>query len=104
MAAWQPVKTSPKDGIPHQPVTLERIERGLVVVAYLMERHGFDLVPIFEKLEREAETMRSHQDAASRAKQLLASYRAASGVKVPGLIEVEGANIPCTPSLVGAAT
>lgn len=64
----------------HQPVTLERIERGLVVVAYLMER-GLDIAPIFEKLEREAETMRSHQDATSRAKRLLDSYRVAGGVK-----------------------
>jgi hypothetical protein len=89
--------------VPHQPVTLERIERGLVVCAYLMERHGLDLAPIFERLEREAEVMRSNQDTASRAKQLLASYRVAGGVKVPGLIEVDGANIPCAPSLVGKA-
>jgi hypothetical protein len=65
----------------HQPVTLQRIERGLVVTAYLMERHGLDLAPIFEKLEREAEAMRSSQDAAGRARKLLDAYRTAGGVK-----------------------
>jgi hypothetical protein len=66
---------------PHQPVTLERLERGLVVAAYLMELHGLDLAPIFEKLEREAEAMRSSQDTAGRAKKLLDSYWTAGGVK-----------------------
>jgi hypothetical protein len=62
-------------------VTLERLERGLLVTAYLMEVHGLDLAPIFEKLEREAEAMRSSQDAAGRARRLLDSYRTAAGVK-----------------------
>ena len=69
--------------VSHQPVTLERLERGLVVAAYLMELHGPVMAPIFEKLEREAEAMRSSQDAAGRAKRLLDSYRTAGGVK-PG--------------------
>jgi hypothetical protein len=70
-----------KINIPHQPVTLERIERGLVVVAHLMELHGLDLAPIFVKLEREAEAMRSSQDAAGRARKLLEAHRMAGGVK-----------------------
>lgn len=65
----------------HQPVTLQRIERGLIVAAYLMELHGPVIAPIFEKLEREAEAMRSSQDAAGRARKLLDSYRNAGGVK-----------------------
>jgi hypothetical protein len=65
----------------HQPVTLQRLERGLVVAAYLMELHGPVLAPIFEKLEREAEAMRSSQDAAGRARRLLESYGVAGGVK-----------------------
>lgn len=65
----------------HQPVTLQRIERGLIVAAYLMELHGSVMAPIFEKLEREAEAMRSSQDAAGRARQLLDRYRTAGGVK-----------------------
>jgi len=67
--------------VPHQPVTLERLERGLVVTAYLMERHGLDLAPIFEKLEGELAAMRAGQDAVGRAKRLLDSYRTAGGVK-----------------------
>lgn len=65
----------------HQPVTLERLDQALVRVAFLMELHGPVLAPIFERLEREADTMRSHQDAAGRAKRLLDSYRVAGGVK-----------------------
>lgn len=65
----------------HQPVTLQRIERGLVVAAYLMELHGPVIAPIFEKLERAAVAMRSSQDAAGRAKQLLDTYRTAGGMK-----------------------
>jgi hypothetical protein len=64
---------------PHQPVTIERLERALVVAAHLMERHGALVVPIFERLERELAKMRSDQDAIGRAKQLLESYRTAGG-------------------------
>jgi hypothetical protein len=67
--------------VPHQPVTLERLERGLVVAALLMELHGPVIAPIFEKLEREAEAMRSSQDAAGRARRLLEAHRIAGGVK-----------------------
>jgi hypothetical protein len=67
--------------VPHQPVTIERLERALVVAAELMERHGAPMVPIFEKLERELAKMKSDQDAIGRAKQLLESYRTAGGVK-----------------------
>jgi hypothetical protein len=68
--------------IPHQPVTLERIERGLIVTAYLMELHGHVMAPIFEKLERAAEAMRSSEDAAGRARRLLEAHRVAGAQKV----------------------
>jgi hypothetical protein len=67
--------------VPHQPVTIERLERALAVVAYMMERDGPVLVPIFEKLERELAKMKSDQDAIGRARQLLESYGGAAGVK-----------------------
>jgi hypothetical protein len=67
--------------VPHQPVTIERLERALAAVAYMMVRDGPVLVPIFEKLERELARMKSDQDAIGRAKQLLEAYRVA-GVKV----------------------
>jgi hypothetical protein len=67
--------------VPHQPVTLERLERGLLVAASLMELHGPVMAPIFEKLEREAEAMRSSRDAAARARRLLEAHRIAGGPK-----------------------
>jgi hypothetical protein len=67
---------------PHQPVMLERLERGLAAAAHLLLLHGPALVPIFEKLERELAKMKSDQDAIGRAKQLLEAHRVASGQKV----------------------
>jgi hypothetical protein len=61
--------------VPHQPVTIERLECGLAVVAYMMVRDGPVLVPIFEQLEREIAKMKADQDAIGRAKKLLESYR-----------------------------
>jgi hypothetical protein len=62
-------------------VTLERLERGLAIAAYLVVLHGPALAPIFERLEREVATMRSNHDAVGRAKRLLESYRDTGGVK-----------------------
>jgi len=71
--------------VPHQPLTIERLERALVVAAQLMERHGPLMVPIFEKLERELAKVKSDQDAIGRAKKLLESYEMAGGVKAIAL-------------------
>jgi hypothetical protein len=62
-------------------VTVERLERALVLLAYAMECDGPVYAPLFDKLERELETLRSQQDTLSRAKRLLASYTVAGGVK-----------------------
>jgi hypothetical protein len=35
-----------------EPVTIERLERGLALMAYLVVVHGPVLAPLFEKLER----------------------------------------------------
>jgi hypothetical protein len=82
MADWQPIGTPPKSNLPHQPITIERLERALAVAAYLVTRHGIKAVPIFERLERELAKMKSDQDAIGRAKQLLEAYRVAGGQKV----------------------
>ncbi len=66
---------------PREPVTVERLERGLAVAAYLLVRHGPVLAPIFERLERELATMKADQDAVGRAKKLLESYRVDGGIK-----------------------
>jgi hypothetical protein len=66
---------------PHQPVTLERLEHGLAVAAYIVTLDGPIAAPIFERLERELATMRADQDTVNRARQLLETYRTAGGVK-----------------------
>jgi hypothetical protein len=51
-------------------VTVERLERGLALCAYLVVLDGPVVVPIFERLERELATMRQTQDTVERAKRL----------------------------------
>lgn len=65
----------------HQPVTLERLERGLAVAAYLVVLHGPVLAPVFERMEREIAAFRADHDAVGRAKRLLESYRTTGGLK-----------------------
>jgi hypothetical protein len=57
-----------------EPVTIERLERALAIVAYCITKHGDYLVPIFERLERELAAMREAQDTVRRAKRLLETY------------------------------
>jgi hypothetical protein len=52
-------------------VTIERLERGLALLAYCIELDGPVVVPLFERLERELEAMRRQQDTVARAKRLL---------------------------------
>jgi len=54
-----------------EPVTIERVERGLALCAYLVMRDGPVCAPLFERLERELAAMRQTQDTVSRAKRLL---------------------------------
>jgi hypothetical protein len=54
-----------------EAVTIERLERGLAVCAYLVALDGPVMVPMFERLERELAAMRSQHDATERAKRLL---------------------------------
>ena len=83
MADRQPIGTPQKSNLPQhqQPVTLERLEHGLAVAAYIVTLDGPIAAPIFERLERELATMRADQDTVNRARQLLDSYRVDGGVK-----------------------
>jgi hypothetical protein len=54
-----------------EPITIERLERGLALLAYIIAREGPAVVPLFEKLERELAAMRQTQDTVGRAKRLL---------------------------------
>jgi hypothetical protein len=67
--------------VPHQPMTIERLEHGLAVAAYIVTLDGPVAAPIFERLERELAKMRADQDAVGRAKKLLESYSTAGGLK-----------------------
>jgi hypothetical protein len=54
-----------------ETVTIERLERGLALCAYLVVRDGRVAVPLFERLERELAAMRRQEDTVDRAKKLL---------------------------------
>ena len=56
----------------HEPVTIERVQRALEFCALIVVRDGALAVPIFERLERDLEAMRSNEATVVRAKALLA--------------------------------
>lgn len=55
-------------------VTVERLERGLAVLAYLISRDGTVCAPLYEKLERELEALHNTEDTVARAKRRLETY------------------------------
>jgi hypothetical protein len=57
-----------------EPVTIERLEWWMALLAYMMSLDGPVYAPLFEKLEREREAMRQQEDTVSRAKRLLETY------------------------------
>ncbi|MGY3082122.1 Ser/Thr protein kinase RdoA (MazF antagonist) [Bradyrhizobium sp. LM6.10] len=57
-----------------EAITVDRLERGLALCAYLVERDGTVAVPLFERLERELAVMRQTQDTVARAKRLVEAY------------------------------
>jgi len=64
-----------------EPITLERIERALVTMAYIVVRHGPAYAPILDRLEREAEEMRRQEAPVDRARRLLEAYTLDGGRK-----------------------
>lgn len=54
-----------------QPLTIERLERGLAIAAYVVMLDGPIAAPLFERLERELAAMRSTNDAVGRARRFL---------------------------------
>lgn len=50
-----------------------RLERALVVMAYVVVRHGPTYAPILRRLERELEAVNLNEDVA-RARRILAAY------------------------------
>jgi hypothetical protein len=61
--------------------TIERIERGLVVLAYFIELDGDVHVPMYEKFEAELAELRKQEDTKARARKLLLSYTNVGSLK-----------------------
>jgi len=57
----------------HEPLTIERMERAVAFLAYLVVLDGPVVIPLFERMERELAEMRGQQATVERAKALLES-------------------------------
>jgi hypothetical protein len=62
-------------------VTIERLERGLAVLAHCVTLDGDVYLPLYEKLERELDALRDKQDILSRVRQRAATYKVDGGLK-----------------------
>lgn len=56
---------------PDQRPMIERVERAMVLLAYLIELDGDEHVPMFEKFETELKELRQTEDVKVRARRLL---------------------------------
>ncbi len=65
----------------HQPVTVERLERGLVLLAHIIAMDGEVYLPLFNKLEEELQSARRKQSTMDRAMQIVENYTSAGGLK-----------------------
>lgn len=54
---------------------IERMERALVLLAYLIELDGDVHVPMYQKFEAELAELRNKEDTKDRARQLLLTYK-----------------------------
>jgi hypothetical protein len=62
-------------------LTVERIERALLLLAYFIELDGDVHLPMYEKFEAELAELKKKEDAKARARQLLSSYSRSGEVK-----------------------
>jgi hypothetical protein len=60
---------------PSQLSQIERVERALLLLAYLIELDGDVHVPMYEKFEAELAELKAIADVKSRASERLAAYR-----------------------------
>jgi hypothetical protein len=58
-----------------EPLTIERLERALLLIAYMMELDGDVYVPIYAKLEAELATMKHTEGTMQRARERLEANR-----------------------------
>jgi hypothetical protein len=61
----------------NRPITVERLEAALAIVARAIIADGAVYAPIFDRLEREIAALRAHDDAVSRAQRYLSARAAA---------------------------
>lgn len=54
-----------------QPVTVERIERSMVMLAHIIGMDGDKYLPIYERLEKELEILKQKENALARARTFL---------------------------------
>ncbi|MCW5735974.1 MAG: hypothetical protein KIS73_17735 [Enhydrobacter sp.] len=83
---------------PNDPSLLERrLERALVLLAYLIELDGDVHVPMYERIEGELRTMQQRRNTRTRARQLLAGYANSTGDAVswkPAMTDSEPVQLP----------
>ncbi len=60
---------------------IERAERALLVLAFLIERDGDVHLPLYESLERNLEELKKKEDTKSRARKRLLAYTREGGLK-----------------------
>lgn len=60
---------------------IERMERALLMLAYLIELDGDVHLPMYEKFEAELKELKARQDVKARARNLLSTYREVGGLK-----------------------
>ena len=65
----------------HHQNMIMRIERALLLLAYLIERDGDDYLPLYEKLESHLAELQAREGTKDRARRLLESYSRAGHAK-----------------------
>ncbi len=65
----------------HQPVTVERVERAMVLLAYMMELDGPVHMPAYERLEQDHQRLMNRETVRDRARKLIASHTLDGGRK-----------------------
>jgi hypothetical protein len=64
-----------------QPVTIERLERAMVLLAYMMELDGDVHMPAYQVLEQELMRMQHRDTVRDRARNLIAAHTLDGGRK-----------------------
>jgi hypothetical protein len=73
--------TNTRNRLDTEPVTVERIERALAIVARCVVLDGDIYLQLYESLERDLDALRVKQDVLSRVHQRAATYKVDGGLK-----------------------